>query len=224
MEVFAMKKITRWIAILASISLFGLISGCATDIAGTIKKDPAALHGDYSGKDLSGAFAVIRAPGDIPHLPASNGKRARLSQIEIDQILYLDADCQAQLFEQLPGWAQAVVKEGGWGALATGIGEWAFASYFPGAVVSHYLQGGAVLGAVTGANSGRSRQETSAKGAQAYCVILQLYETKNRYPGTLPGINVVPWYGNGDVGLQKSTNATTDPTLSPVRGNQMPPP
>ena len=217
-----MKKIQRWIAILASITLFGLLGGCATDIAGTIKEDPAALHGDYSGKDLSGAFAVIRAPSNIPYLPASKDKEARLSDIEIAQILHLDADCQKQLFDQLPGWAQSVVKEGGWGALATGVGEWAFASYFPGAVVAHYLQGGAVLGAAGGANSGRARQESSTKSAQAYCMVLQLQETKNRYPGTLSGINVVPWVGSGKVMVPKATNAVTDPTLPPIRNRQVP--
>ncbi len=205
---------TKTFAIFAALAALTTLSGCASiDAGGNMCGDPAALHGDYSGKDFSGSFAVIRAAGDIPGIPASKGKRARWSKIEKEQVLYLDADCQQQLFEQLPGWAQALAKESGWSALATAVGEGGFASAFPGAEVTRYFLGGLGYGASAGLNTARYRQDSSEKGSLGYCVLLQIWETKNRYPGHLEGINVVPWYGDGHTSLPDATDATTAPQL-----------
>lgn len=190
-----------------------LLVGCAT----TIKEKPAALHGDYSGKDFSGSYAIIRAAGDIPHTPKSFGKQARWSQTEVDQILYLDAHCQSELFKQLPTWAQAIVQEGGWLALATAVGEGAFASAFPGADVARYVLGGLGFGFASGANTGRYRQDGSEKGAMGYCMVLQIWEARNRYQ-ILEGINAVPWYGDGTTTVPKATSKAEDPTLPHVSG------
>lgn len=204
------------IAILAT----AVLAGCGGN--SNIKENPAALHGDYSGKDNSGSYAVIRDRGNIPHVPESNGKQAKWSQDEVDQILHFDADCQSQLYEQLPGTAQAMIKEGGWSALATGIGEGLFAMAFPGAIIRQYIKGGAGIGAVTGANSGRYRQETSEMGALGYCVLLQAWNAKDRYH-ILRGLSIVPWYGNGKVELPKAVDNTTAPTLPYVKSSTPPP-
>lgn len=206
--------------LIAALAILGLgLGGCAgIDAGGNLHEDPAALHGDYSGKDFSGSFAVIRAPGDIPGIPASNGKRARWSPIEQKQVLYIDADCQKQLFEQLPGWAQALAKESGWSALATAVGEGGFASAFPGAEVTRYFLGGLGYGASAGLNTARYRQDSSEKGSLGYCALLNVWETKSRYPGNLEGINIVPWFGNGHATLPDTTDATTAPRLPHVVG------
>ncbi len=205
-------KSLRSTAILASCLI---LAACADPV---LKSDPAALHGDYSGKDFSGSVAFVLAPGDIPGIPESKGKRARWSPVEIEQTLYIDADCQSQLYLQLPGVMQALVKEGGWSALATAVGEGLFASVFPGAAVATYMRGGAGIGAATGANTGRYRQDSSVKGALGYCDVLNLWETKYRYPGHLTGINAVPWYGNGQTTLPKAKDSRDAPTLPPIRG------
>lgn len=210
-----------------SMKLFGLaivamlaLGACAT--TDTIKKDPAALKGDYSGKDFSGSYAVIATAGNIPHAPTSNGKQARWSATERDQLLYLDAHCQAELFKQLPGWAQAIVTEGGWSALAIAVGEGAFASAFPGAAVARYVLGGLGYGAFAGMNTGRYRQDGSEKSAQAYCVMMQVWDTRNRYH-ILEGINVIPWYGNGNTEMPKPTSDAKKPTLPHVSDRGLPP-
>ncbi|MDP2665526.1 MAG: hypothetical protein Q8P23_02700 [bacterium] len=207
------------LVLIASLAIAALV-GCGGN--SNIKEDPAALHGDYSGKDNSGSYAVIRARGNIPHVPESNGKQARYSQDEVDQILHFDADCQAQLYEQLPGTAQAAFKEGGWSAVATGIGEGLFAMAFPGAIIHQYVAGGAGIGAAIGANSGRYRQETSEMGALGYCMLLQAWDAKDRYH-ILEGINIVPWYGNGKVELPKAVDSTTATTLPHVQRSTPPP-
>ena len=213
-----MKTALRLIAILA---MAALLAGCGGGVQ-NIRENPAALRGDFSGKDFSGSYAVVLTAGDIPHAPDSKGKRGRWSQIEVDQVLYLDAYCQSELFKQLPGWAQAIVTEGGWSALAVAIGEGGFASAFPGAEVARFVLGGFGFGFATGANTGRYRQESSAKGAQGYCVLLQVWEAKNRYK-ILEGVHVVPWYGNGNTGLPKARDRTSAPRLPYVPSGQMPP-
>ena len=132
-------------------------------------------------------------------------------------MLHLDAHCQAELFKQLPGWAQAIVKEGGWSALAVAVGQGAFASAFPGAQVARYILGGLGYGAFAGANTGRYRQDGSEKGAMAYCMLLQTWESNQRY-GILEGILIVPWYGNGQVELPKAADKVDAPTLPRVSG------
>lgn len=211
-------NIPSWIAILASITL-GACGG-----TGTIKPDPAALHGDFSGKDFSGAVAFVPVASNIPRVPASNGKKPRLSEVEIEQMLYIDAHCQTELFKQLPGWAQAIAKEGGWSALAIAVGEAGFAAEFPGAEVARYFLGGLGYGFFAGTNTGRYRQESSEKGSQGYCVVLQMWAVQNRYPGTLEGFLAVPWYGNGQTSLPKATDSPTAPTLPHVSNSRLPPP
>ncbi len=206
-------KSLRLIAVLAMLSL----AACST-----INKDPAALHGDYSGKDSSGSFAVILAAGDIPGVPESKGKRARWSDTEVEQVLYLDADCQAQLYEQLPGWARAIVEEGGFSALAVAVGQVGFAAAFPGADLVRYFLGGLGYGAFAGANTGRYRQDSSQKAAVGYCVIMQIWEAKKRY-GILEGVNAILWYGDGQSTIPKAINDRKAPTLPRVGGNDMPP-
>ncbi len=184
-----------------------MMAGCAgIDAGGNIHKD---------GRNFSGTFAVVKLPGNIPYIPASNGKGARLSQIEIDQILYLDASCQQQLFEQLPGWAQAIVKEGGWSALVVAVGEYGFASAFPGVELVRYFLGGLGYGSAAGINTARIRQDGSEKAAQGYCVLLQVWELKKRYHA-LEGVSIIPWYGDGHVAAPKATDKTSTPTLSHV--------
>ena len=209
-------KTSYWLAILASVVL--ALGGCGTK---AIKKDPAAPHRDYSGKDFSGAYAVVRVASDIPHVPLSKGKQARWSKIEVDQMLYLDAHCQSELFKQLPDWAQAIVKEGGWSALATAVGEGAFASAFPGVEVAHYVLGGLGFGTAIGANTGRYRQESSLKGSQGYCVLMQVWDVRNRY-SILEGILPIPWSGNGAAKLPKASDATSAPTLPPANRSAPP--
>lgn len=205
-------------ALLAVTALF--LGACSS--VNTIREDPAALHGDYSGKDFSGAYALVRVAGDIPGVPESKGKKARWSQTEVNQVLYLDAHCQTELFKQLPGWAQAIVKEGGWSALATAIGEGGFAAAFPGAEVARYMLGGLGFGLATGANTGRYRQDSSVKGAQGYCVLLQVWEARNRYH-ILEGILPIPWYGNGETTLPKASDTAQTPTLPHVTNSGAPP-
>jgi len=209
--------------ILVAILATTILSGCAgIDAGGTIRKNPAALHSDYSGKDFSGSFATIRLPGDIPGVPESKGKRARWSQTEVEQVLYLDADCQRQLFEQLPGWAQAIVKEGGWSALVIAVGQGGFAAAFPGARMANYALGGLGYGFAAGTNTGRYRQDGSEKSAVGYCVVLNAWEAKKRY-GMLQGINFTPWYGNGHSELPKPANDRNAPILPPAMYNGPPP-
>lgn len=213
----------RIISLIAVVAMLFLGAGCAhIDAGGTIHKDPAALHGDYSGKDSSGSFAIIRDAGDIPHVPESNGKTARWSQVEVDQVAYLDAVCQQQLFEQLPGWAQAIAKEGGWTALAVAIGEGGFAAAFPGAEMARYFLGGLGYGAAAGANNGRIRQDSSEKVAVGYCVLLQVWDARNRYH-ILEGINVIPWYGNGHTELPGAENSSGKQPLRHVDQGDAPP-
>lgn len=219
MEVLYIMKILSRIAILAIAVL--LVGACSTN---TIKENPAALRGDYSGKDFSGTVAFVSVASDIPHVPSSRGKKPRLSQIEVDQFLHLDAHCQAELFKQLPGWAQAIAKEGGWSALAIAVGQAGFAAAFPGAEIVRYFLGGLGYGAVAGANTGRYRQESSEKGSMGYCVVLEMWAVQNRYPGTLEGFLAVPWYGNGQTTLPKATDSTTAPTLPYVGNSRLPPP
>lgn len=216
-------KIKVCLAALASLAAIILGACSAIDAGGTINEDPPALHGDFSGKGFSGAYAVIPAAGDIPHVPASKGKRARISQVEIDQILYLDGHCQSELFKQLPGWAQAIVKEGGWSALVVAVGQTGFASFFPGADLVRYFLGGLGYGFAAGTNTGRYRQDSSEKSSQAYCMILQAWDAKRRYPGTLEGVQIIPWYGNGHIEAPKATSDAKAPTLPPVKGDEMPP-
>lgn len=214
---------TKWFNVALAAMAALLLAGCGAGGMENIRKDPAALKGDLSGKDFSGSYAPIRAAGDIPHAPASNGKQARWSQIEVDQILYLDAYCQSELFKQLPKWAQAIAGEGGWSALATAVGEGAFASAFPGADVARYVLGGLGFGFASGANTGRYRQDGSEKGAMAYCMVLQIWEARNRYQ-ILEGISAVPWYGNGTTTLPKATNSTSDPATPSAKTNGSIPP
>lgn len=206
----------RWIAILAM--LFGIV-GCGSNPV--INEKPAALGGDYSGKDFSGSYAVVMTASDIPGVPASKGKKARWSDEEVKQVLYLDAHCQAELFKLLPGWAQAIVKEGGWSALAIAVGQGAFASAFPGAEVARYILGGLGYGAFAGMNTGRYRQDSSEKSSMAYCMVLQAWDANRRY-GILEGALIVPWYGNGQVELPKATSKTSDPVLPRASGDRPP--
>lgn len=151
--------------------------------------------------DFSGTTAFVKLAPDIPGVPVSNGKQVHWSSLEIQQVLHLDASCQKQLYDQLPGQMQALVKEGGWNALAVAVGEGLFASAFPGAQISRYVLGGAGLGAALGTNVGRSRQESSVKIAQADCMMFQMQEARRAYPGTLNGVGVVRWVGNGQTKL-----------------------
>ncbi len=210
--------------VLAAFAALSLLGGCASiDAGGNLHKDPAALSGDYSGKDFSGSFAVVKLPANIPGVPESNGAHARWSDTEIQQVLYLDADCQKQLFEQLPGWAQAIAKEGGWSALAVAVGEAGFASAFPGAETVRYFLGGLGYGAAAGMNTGRYRQDGAEKGSIGYCVLLQAWEAKSRYH-ILQGINFVPWYGNGHTSLPAATGNVSDPSLPYVNTGGVTPP
>ncbi|PIR82970.1 hypothetical protein COU19_03095 [Candidatus Kaiserbacteria bacterium CG10_big_fil_rev_8_21_14_0_10_56_12] len=195
-----MNRITTSAVAVAAVLMLGLLGGCST-----IDPDAPALHGDYSGDGFSGAVAVVRLPGDIPHVPESRGKAARWSSVEMSQVLFLDADCQRQLYSKLPSWAQAIAKEGGWGALAVAVGEGAFVSAFPGADVVRYVLGGLGYGAAAGANTGRYRQDGAEKAAQGYCVMLNAWEAKQRY-GILTGLNFVLWYGDGHTSLPAPDN------------------
>ena len=211
------------LAVFTALLLSGLLGGCASiDAAGNLHKDPAALSGDYSGKDFSGSFAVVRLPEDIPGVPESHGAHARWSETEKQQVLFFDGDCQKQLFEQLPGWAQAIAKESGWSALAVAVGEGGFAAAFPGAEVTRYFLGGLGYGAAAGLNTGRYRQDGAEKGSIGYCVLLQAWEAKSRYH-ILQGINFVPWYGNGHTSLPAATDNISDPTLPYTNSGGAPP-
>ncbi|MFA7302581.1 MAG: hypothetical protein WC030_02430 [Candidatus Paceibacterota bacterium] len=216
--------IQRVATLVATALLFGLAGCAAIDAGGTIRKDAAALHGDYSGEGFSGAVSVVRLPGDIPGVPESAGKTARWSQIEVEQVLYLDADCQRQLFDQLPGWAQAIAKEGGWSALAVAVGQVGFAAAFPGADLARYFLAGLGYGFPAGANTGRYRQDGAEKSAQGYCVVLNAWEAKKRY-GILAGINFTPWHGNGHTTLPKAQSApATQPLPKATEVDDMGPP
>lgn len=174
-----------------------------------------------SEEGFSGTYAVVPAAGDIPYVPASKGKQARWSEVERTQVLYLDQYCQGKLFNQLPGWAQAIAKEGGWSALAIAIGEGGFAAAFPGAEVARYMLGGLGYGFAAGTNTGRYRQSTSEKSAQAYCVAQQVKDANHQYH-ILGGIEIVPWFGNGRTTLQKATDSKKPPTLENNGGSYMP--
>ncbi len=179
--------------------LFGLLGACAS--TGTIRQ----------GNGFSGTYAVVPEAGNIPYVPESNGKQARWSNVELSQVLYLDKYCQEKLFPQLPGWAQAIVKEGGWSALVIAIGEGGFAAAFPGANIARYMLGGLGYGFAAGTNTGRYRQSTSEKAAQSYCVARQVQDAGQRY-GILGGIEIIPWYGNGRVSLPKATDSVDQPS------------
>ncbi len=209
--------------LLVAVLLIGATTGCAvTGAGGTIHEDPAALHGDYSGKGFSGSVAVIRLPGDIPHVPESNGKRARWTQVERDQVLYLDADCQMQLYKQLPGWAQAIVREGGWQALATAVGQMALKIAVPELDVVRYALAGMGYGAPSGANTGRYRQDSSEKSAQGYCLIMNGWEAKKQY-GILPGVNFIPWVGDGHSELPAAESGGSGHGLPKITNDEPPP-
>lgn len=151
-------------------------------------------------EEYSGSWAAVKPTRNIPHVPASNGPEVTWSREQIDQLLYLDEDCQKQLIAQLPGIGQAVGKEGLWGAGAVALGEAWFASMFPGALVAKYAAGGLGLGFATGSNSGRLREEASVKIAQAGCVSFQVQSGQKKY-GILPDVGIIQWQGNGKTKL-----------------------
>lgn len=200
-----------------------LVVGCAgTSI---IQEKPAALSGDYSGKDFSGAFVMVPDACDIPGVPESDCKKARprWSSIEKKQVLHIDAHCQAELFQSLPDWAQAIAMEGGWSALAIAVGEAGFAAAFPGADTVRYFLGGLGFGFAAGANTGRYRQEGSEKAAVGYCVTLKVVRAQQRYQ-ILTGLDAVPWFGNSRTTLPKVTDKADAPTLPYVEGGKLPMP
>ncbi len=183
---------------------FGLLGGCASTNTESLQE---------SG--FSGAYAIVRAPGNIPGIPESNGKTARWSQIEVKQIDYLDLSCKEQMFKQLPGWAQAIAEESGWAALATAVGEYGFASAFPGVDTVRYFLGGLGYGAFAGINTARIRQDGSKKSSQSICVMQLIQDTNARYHA-LEGIYAVPWVGDGRTTLPPATDPLTAPMLKHV--------
>ncbi len=194
------------VEIVLVITTLGLLGACAS----------TSTIGDRGGK-FSGAYAVVPAAGDIPYVPASNGKQARWSKVERTQILYLDKYCQGKLFHQLPGWAQAIAKEGGWSALAIAVGEGGFAAAFPGADIVRYMLGGLGYGFTAGMNTGRYRQSTSEKSAQGYCVEQQVRDANHHYH-ILGGIEIIPWFGNGRTTLPKAADSSNKPMSGYING------
>lgn len=197
------------------------LSACQNlDLGGTIKAEPAALKGDFSGKDFSGGYALVGAAADIPHIPESKGRRARWSQVEEDQVLFLDGHCQRELFKKLPKWAQAYAKEMGWKALAIGVGQGIFAAIaYPGIEIVRVVLAGMGYGAVIGADTARVRQDVGEKSSMATCMSYMVWDTRLRFPGNLEGTYVVPWVGNGHVPLPETKDAVTAPKLPPLRYN-----
>lgn len=189
--------------------------------AGTIHE-----NADGTREYFSGASVPVKLPPNIPGVPESatpdGGMKVRWATIEIDQYLYLDASCQDQLFNYLPGWAQAIVKEGGWGALATAVGEGAFASAFPGVEITRYVLGGLGFGAAVGANTGRYRQDGAEKASAGYCTTILVYLAQNKY-GILEDVGAIPWYGNGRTTLPEPTPGATIPARTAPQGNRRPP-
>jgi hypothetical protein len=165
-----------------------------------MSKDAVENNAQRPGSAWSGTVAAILDPGNIPHVPESNGQSARWSQTELDQLFYLDATCQKQLYDQLPGYLQAMVKEGGWGALFTGLGQGGFSLPFPGADFGMYAEGGAAYGGIAGLNTGRIRQDQGNAVALSTCAMELASMWQNRYH-ILQGVALVPWVGNGSATL-----------------------
>ncbi len=198
-----------------------LLGGCSTlDAGGVSKKDPAALHGDYSGKDFSGT--------------ESNGNCPVWDETKVAQALSIDAQCQRSLYFKLPPDMQSYIREAGWGAFWTAVGEGLFSLPFPYTKVAQYALGGAGYGAAAYTNNTRIRIDSSAKSFQGYCDVMNTWSAQQDYPGkVLAGFNAILWTGHGDVpapsvkdnaGLPAATKQYTPPAATTTTDGTQPPP
>ena len=217
-----MKKVLLLAVALAAV----VVTGCASidGGGGIIHHHPAAIKGDYSGKDFSGSFAMIPDDCNIPGVPASACAKARprWSQIEVDQVLHIDANCQVWLFKQLPPWAIKILSEGGWGALVTAVGETGFAAAFPGAKLVRYFLAGLGYSLPSWANNGRIETEQSQYSSAGYCATIKIRRAQKRYH-ILRGWDAIPVVG-GHTTLPVPTDSVNSPQLPYVRGGTLPPP
>jgi len=201
--------------ILAAVAVIGL-SGCATIDRNAVEHNQANPGSAYSGHNVA-----VKLPGDIPGIPESNGKPARLSQAEVDIINHLDASCSTQIAPHVPGYGQAMVKEGVAGAVTTGAGEAAFSLPFAGADAASYGLGGLAYGGIAGLNTGRIREDQAIRVVVSQCARDFVNDVKNRYPGNLEGVYLEPWVAPGSATLPSGSEL--DPVnkvgLTPVKQN-----
>ena len=202
-------KALRGLAPVALISAALAVSACAS--GGAVATD---------GSRGSGNFGIVRYAG-LSSVPGS--QPARWSQLEIDQVLELDAACKNQLDPQFPNKVAAIargaVENSFWGFLGIGGGS----QSLPNTEFLDYGGYGGAAGAASGAFAGSMSYDNARKYAQGYCVSLQTGWAQNE--GALQGIGIVPWVSYGRMRLPEATDAPTDPTTSAPRpGMIMPPP
>ena len=231
----AMTTKTTLLRGLSLAALTSLVAACGTvgkplDAGGTVTAHPAALTGDYSGKNFSGTAVPVPDDWDIPGVPESNGKRPVWTALDNEQFLHIDGRCQESLAAHLPSWALTYAREMGWGALAVAVGEAGFAAAFPGADLVRYFLAGLGYGGIVYANNTRIQLNAAEKGIQGYCVTLKTFRAQQDYPGmVMDGWDVIPWNGPGHVSLPKvPRDADKAPAFHrPVMGDgtkELPPP
>lgn len=203
-------KALRGLAPVALISAALAVSACAS--GGAVATD---------GSRGSGNFGVVRYPG-LSSVPGS--QPARWSQVEIDQLLELNASCINQLDPQFPNRIAVQVRAATENSLLGALGIGGGSRFLPGTKIEEFGPYGGVAGAFSGAFAGGMSYDTAKAAAIGYCTNLLVAMAQNR-DGVLNGISIVPWSSYGRMRLPEATDAPTDPTTSAPRpGMIMPPP
>lgn len=184
------KLAMRGLALASVLALGAGLSACGSTGA-------AATNGSHS----SGSYAVVRYAG----LSSVEGSQpGRWSQLEIDQLLELDASCSDQLDPQFPNKVLAIVEGTVENSLLTALGVGGGSNSLTGANPAEYGAYGAAAGAVSGGVSENTAQNSARKYAQAYCVQLQIGWAQQE--GALRRIGVVPFTARGRTRLPGPTD------------------